>query len=114
MDTINSINETENASTIDKKPKSKLWLIAVIVVVVVALVITAYLIYSRSLKQKNTTANSVPDSSSTSTTTTAPVTASTDAAQSVSDIKSQLEATNIGQVQSTVTGLKNSFSMFNR
>ncbi|MCR4277872.1 MAG: hypothetical protein NUV85_02535 [Candidatus Berkelbacteria bacterium] len=91
-----------NMNGMEKKSRLKIWMIVIIALVVILLAGgTYYVIRSNQKKSESTTTSPV---------TTAPAATS----QNASAIKGQMDNVNVGQVKSTITGLKNSLSMFNR
>jgi len=108
MNDMNEINVTDTGSTkiAEKLKLSRVWLIVIIVVVVLALAAGAYFTFQYYKGKKSSTAANPGDTATTETAATTPV--------SASDIKSQMDEINVGQVKNTVTGVNNSVSMFNR
>lgn len=104
-----------------KSSKIKTWMILAIVLVILILaagVCYWQFVYKVNHKATTPATTVTTNTTTTTTTTTAPATTvaptTTTKSASVSDIKSQLDATNVSQVKSTVTGLNKSLSLFDR
>lgn len=92
---------------VESSPRAKIWVITIAIVVVVALLAVAYF-----LQRAQTAADE--GSQQISQATTAPVVSASPASQSVAELKSNIAATDVADVKTTLKGLKSSLSMFNR